>query len=72
MMGKFCGTVTGLFALVAGLAFLAQGLGYMSESMTNLVAGILLALFGLSFIIHKLDICPMEKMAMEKPMGKRM
>lgn len=53
-MNKMHGGLTGLFALVAGV-FL-----YMGGAMYTQYAGILLALFGLSFTVHKLGMCPTE------------
>jgi hypothetical protein len=52
-----CGTISGLLVLLAGLV-LAFAFGGMSA---DLISGILLALYGLSVLVHANGWCPMCK-----------
>ncbi len=56
-MGKTCKSLTGLVLLVAGGAFVAGELGMLGSGA--LIGGALLALVGLSKILHSCGMCSM-------------
>ncbi len=63
-MGKVCGTISGLLVFIAGAMFLLYGLSAdppMNVMLTNQVAGAALLLFGISFMVHALRLCPLCK-----------
>ena len=60
-MGPTCGTISGLLALIAGALFLGSGLSMVSAMAASLYGGLALLLFGLSFTIHAMGMCPMCK-----------
>jgi len=65
-MDKTCGIVTGLMVLIAGACLLAFGLGMLSATLANEVAGVLIVLTGISVVVHALCMCPMCKCPEEK------
>jgi predicted cobalt transporter CbtA len=60
-MDKTCGVITGLLVLVAGVLFLLSGIGQLAGATASLASGVLLALVGLSVIVHSMRMCPMCK-----------
>ena len=59
-MKGLCGALNGVLLLVAGGAIVGVGMG-VDLFKGNMVAGLLLAIVGLSQIVHSLDVCPMCK-----------
>ena len=65
-MGDKCLNVAGVLVLLAGLSFLAFGLGSLDGGTAHLASGALLGLTGLGILVHGLGMCPGCKAAMPK------
>jgi len=50
--------IGGLLVLVAGAALLLSGLGALTMVLAHEVAGVTLALYGLSGLAHAANMCP--------------
>ncbi len=69
-MGSMCCKVNGLLVLVAGLMFFLYGWGMIKDGMmVHMVAGGLLALYGLGKLVHAMNMCPM--CGVEEPSAKK-
>ncbi|MBI5226388.1 hypothetical protein HY994_04075 [Candidatus Micrarchaeota archaeon] len=58
-MGSMCCKVSGFLVLLSGLMFFLYGWGMIKDGMmVHMVAGGLLALYGLAKLVHSMDMCP--------------
>lgn len=60
-MCKSCATISGVFVVFSGAAFLGFGLGNLDAMTAHLIGGGLLLLYGLGLFVHALKLCPMCK-----------
>ena len=72
-MGSTCCKLMGVFVLLSGLMFFLYGWGMLKDGMmVHMVAGGLLALYGLGKLVHALDLCPMcNAAAMDEKQAKK-
>lgn len=72
-MGSGCCKVSGLLVLLAGLSFLAYGLGVLKDGlMVHLAAGLFLTLYAVGKMMHAMDMCPSCQVEPEgKPLAKK-
>lgn len=54
-MGKGCGILCGLLVFLSGASFAAEAMGMFANG--TLWGGVLLAVFGLCKLAHKLGLC---------------
>lgn len=57
-MRHSCIAVKGICMSVASLAMLAYAFGYIESIAASIIAGFAFGIYGLSMIIHSLEICP--------------
>jgi hypothetical protein len=61
-MGKICGSITGVLVVVSGVLFVASAqIAALINAQDVMIAGVALALGGLSLLIHALGLCPLCK-----------
>jgi len=67
-----CCKVMGVLVLLSGLMFFLYGWGMVKDGMmVHLVAGGLLALYGLGKLAHSFGVCPSCAVEETKPTKKR-
>lgn len=57
-LSSSCLEVKGLVVSVAGFGLLAFAFGYTNIFVASVITGVALSFYGLSTIIHALNICP--------------
>ena len=57
MMGSMCCKINGVVVLVAGLALLAPAVNVIDAGTGNIVAGVMLVIYGGSKLAHSMGMC---------------